>query len=338
VSAATRIGLIGCGLIARRAHLPAFAADPQADLVAVASGHVETARAAAEQFAVPRIYASWQELVADPEIDAVAICTPNALHAEITIAAARAGKHVLVEKPMAVMLAEADAMLDAARTAGVVLMVAHNLRFQPLYAEARRQLASGAIGRIFAARGVFGHAGPDEAWGATSDWFWREETAGGGALIDLGIHMVDILRWFVGEPVVEVMAMTARAQKPTFADDNAQVLLRFAGGALASMQASWTVRPFADRQVVVHGELGRLSLDPGAPQPLVLHLQDGVGQRTVAPELPAGGPLDNLYAHFVRSVREGVHPISDGAESRESLAAVLAAYESARNGRAVRPG
>ncbi len=336
--APTRIGLIGCGLIARRSHLPAFAADPHAELLAVSSGHIATARAAAEQFGVPRVYENWQEVVADPDIDAVSICTPNALHAQITIAAARGGKHVLVEKPMAVTLAEADAMLAATSVAGVVLMVAHNLRFQPLYAAAQRELAAGAVGRIFSARGVFGHAGPDEAWGATNDWFWREDAAGGGTLIDLGIHMADILRWFVGEPVVEVMAMTARAQKPTFADDNALVLLRFAGGALASMQASWTARPFADRQVVVHGELGHLALDPAAEQPLLLHLQDSAGHRSVVPELPKSGPSNSLYTHFVRAVREGVHPNSDGAESRESLAVVLAAYESARTGRALRPG
>ncbi|HLZ70265.1 MAG TPA: Gfo/Idh/MocA family oxidoreductase [Dehalococcoidia bacterium] len=334
--AATGIGLVGCGLIARRAHLPAFAADPHARLVAVASGHVGTAQAAAAQFSVLRVYAHWQELVADPEIDAVSICTPNALHAQIAIAAARAGKHVLVEKPMAVSLAEADAMIEAARAAGTVLMVAHNLRFQPLFAAARRELAADAIGRIFSARGVFGHAGPDGARGATSDWFWREDAAGGGALLDLGIHMVDILRWFVGEPVVDVMAMTARVQKPTFADDNALVLLCFAGGALATMQASWTARPGVDRLVTVQGERGRLVLDPAAAQPLLLLYSDGAGQRSAA--APPSDSADSLYAHFVRAVREGVHPISDGAEARASLAVVLAAYDSARGGKAVRPG
>lgn len=174
-----RVALIGCGLVAQRSHLPAYAACPGAELVAVASGHLESARAAAAEFGVPRVLGRWEDVIADPAIDAVDICTPNTLHAPIAIAAARAGKHVLVEKPMATTLAGADAMLAAAEETGVTLMVAHNLRFAPVYETVKRILSEGVIGRVFSAGGIFMHAGPDEFWGATSDWFWREELAGG---------------------------------------------------------------------------------------------------------------------------------------------------------------
>jgi UDP-N-acetylglucosamine 3-dehydrogenase len=335
VSAApTRIGVIGCGLIARRTHLPAYAASADADLVAVCSGRRASAESAAAEFGVRRVHDDWRALIADPEIDAVDICAPNALHAPIAIAASQAGKHVLVEKPMALSLAEADAMIAAARAAERVLMVAHNLRYQPVYEAIKRIVADGLIGRPLAARGVFMHAGPDEFWGATSDWFWQEQAAGGGALLDMGIHMIDLLRWFIDEPVVEVEAMTARLAKPTFADDNAFVLLRFAGGAIASMQASWTARPFPDREVVIHGERGHVALGRAQGEPPALHVQDGGPEtaRKVDIALPAVSALVNPFVHFLRVVREGIPPLTSGEEGRATLAVTLAAYEAARSG------
>jgi UDP-N-acetylglucosamine 3-dehydrogenase len=237
-----RVAVIGAGLVAQRSHLPAYLASEEAELTAVVSGRAETAARVAAEFGNPRVLPTWEEATADPEIEAIDVCTPNHLHAPIAIAAARAGKHVIVEKPMALSVAEADAMVAAAREAGVVLMVAHNLRYVPIYETVKQVVSDGTIGRPLAVRGVFMHAGPDEFWGATSDWFWQSDQAGGGALFDMGIHMIDLVRWFVGEPVAEVTAMTARSVKPTPFDDNAIALLRFAGGAIASVQASPTAR------------------------------------------------------------------------------------------------
>lgn len=331
-----RVAVIGCGLIARRTHMPAYVEAEEAELTAVVSGHLESARAAAAEFGQLRVLTSWQEAVADPAIDAIDICTPNSLHAPIAIAAAHAGKHVLAEKPMAVTLAEADAMIDAARQAGVVLMIAHNLRFAPIYEAIKRVMREGVIGEPLSARGSFMHSGPDDHWGAASDWFWREETAGGGSLLDLGIHMIDLLRWFIDRPVLEVSAMTARVLKPTYADDNAVVLMRFAGDVLASVQTSWTARPTPDQQVMIHGTLGHLRLDAAAAQPLTVHLQDAGGQRTLVPEVLAASAFVNPFVHFLRCILDGARPLTSGEEGRVSLAVALAAYEAARSGRAVR--
>ena len=331
-----RVAVIGCGLIARRAHLPAFVAAEEAELSAVVSGHIESARAAAAEFGEPRVLQTWQEAVADPAIDAIDICTPNSLHAPIAIAAARAGKHVLVEKPMAVTLLEADAMIAAAREAGVVLMIAHTLRFVPIYEAIKLALSDGVIGEPLTARAIFMHAGPDDYWGAASDWFWREETAGGGSLLDLGIHMIDMLRWCIDRPVIEVAAMTARALKPTFADDNAFVLMRFAGDVLASVQTSWTAVPSPDRQIAIHGTLGHVFMNLAATPPLTIQLADGAGERTMVPDLPAVSPLGNPFVHFLRCILDDAPPLTSGEEGRASLAVALAAYESARNGRSVR--
>ena len=331
-----RIGVVGAGLIARRAHLPAYAADPLADLSGVCSGHRANAEAAAREFGVRRVYGSWEEMVADPGIEAIDICAINSLHAPVAIAALHAGKHVLVEKPMALTLAEADAMLTAAHRAERVLMVAHNLRYEPVFETAKRLLNEGVIGAVRAIRGTFMHAGPDESWGATSAWFWQEEEAGGGALIDLGVHTIDLIRWLMaGDPVTEVEAMTARLEKPTFADDNAIVLLRFGSGVLGSVQASWTARPVPEVNLVVHGGRGRLWIERGTSRPIVLHVaKEGGGFERLTPELPAAGALGNPFSHFVRVVREGVAPRSSGQDGRNTLAVTLAAYEAARTRRA----
>ena len=227
-------------------------------------------------------------------------------------------------------------MIAAAEGAGVVLAVAHNLRFVPIYAEMQKLLSDGAIGRIFSARGFFMHAGPDEFWGATSNWFWDEGQAGGGSLLDMGIHMIDLLRWMVGKPVLEVSAMTARVLKPTFADDNAMVLMRFEGDILATVQSSWSARPVPDRQIAIHGELGNLMMGRSSDEPLALNLQDGDGARKVLPAIPSSNPLGDPFVNFVRAIRDGVPPLVTGGEGRTSLAIALAAYQSADTGKVVK--
>lgn len=333
-----RIGLVGAGLIARRSHLPAFAALDRARVTAVASGRVESAQSASDEFSIDRVYGSWQELVADPEIDAVDICAVNSLHAPIAIAAARAGKHVLVEKPMAISLPEADEMISAAGEAGVILMVAHNLRFAPVFGELKRLVDKEVIGPVHSVRAAFMHAGPDESWGATSDWFWLEDTAGGGAVLDLGIHMIDLLRWIIDRPVLEVSAMVSRMTKPTFAEDNAIVIMRFAGDVLASVQTSWTARPFPDNQVVVQGEQGRIIVGRTAAEPIVVYRQGAGEIEKEAPEVPTDSRYGNLFEHFVETALNGSAPLVSGRDGRDSLAVALAAYESARSLRSVSPG
>lgn len=331
-----RVGLIGAGLVAQRAHLPAYAESPEADLVALASGRLEMAKEVASRFGIPHVHELWQDLVADPEVEAVDVCAPNYLHAEMAITAARAGKHVLVEKPMALSLEEAGAMIEAAQAAGVTLMVAHNLRFVPIYEQVKRIVQEGVIGRPLAARGVFMHAGPDEFWGADSDWFWRPEMAGGGSLLDMGVHMIDLMRWFIDRPVVEVTAMTSRLLKPTPFDDNAFVIMRFDDGLLAGVQSSWSARPQPDRQVTIHGELGYVAMGRVPAEPLLVHVKDGEGERRYAPEVPKTSDLVNPFVHFLRCIRSGERPLTNGEEGRKTLEVALAAYESAKNGRSVK--
>lgn len=331
-----RIAVIGAGLMAVRYHLPELARLPLAEVVAICNAREATARAVAERFQVQSFSTDWREVVRRGDVDAVDILTPNALHAPIAIAAARAGKHVLVEKPLATSLADADAMLAAAREAGVLLMTAMNLRFVPLYEAAHAYLSGGALGRIVSMRGVFGHAGPERTWGSTSPWFWDTTQAGGGALLDLGIHMIDLLRWLSGLEVVEVMAMLATLEKPVQAEDTAMALLRFDGGAIGLLEAAWTARPEIDRGIVMQGTRGVLHIGRTPQEPLLALLEEGDRLRTDRPAVPEPGDAAGPATHFITCINEARQPRVGGAEGRADLAVILAAYESARSGRLVR--
>ncbi len=316
------MGVIGCGAIARRAHLPALLA-AGADVVAFASRSRTSAEAAqAEASGRGDVIDDWRRVLDRDDVDAVAICTPNGLHAEMAIAAARAGKHVLVEKPIACTLADADAMVAAAAQAGVLLMTAHNLRFFAPFVAAREAVARGDVGTIVAVRAAFGHAGP-QAWAPESTWFFDPAQAGGGALIDLGIHVADLLRAVTGDDVVEVAAMTTGSA--TAVEDAGMALLRFAGGATGSLHASWIAKPGPDHQLTIFGTDGTLHLDSGTP----LTLRPTAGE---SHKVPPPSEVVDPYAAFVNSVATGAPLPVTGEDGRAALAIIDAAYRAASSG------
>lgn len=319
------IGIVGCGTIARRGHLPGFKA-AGANIAAFASRTLASAEAAASEWGSGKVLADWRELVALDEVEAVDVCTPNALHAEIAVAAARAGKHVLVEKPIAATLDQADAMVAAAREAGVILMTAHNVRYAAPMIAMRDEVAGGAIGDVVGVRAAFGHGGP-RAWAPDSDWFFDPEQSGGGALIDLGIHVTDLLRAVVGDEVEQVSAVL---RPGAFVEDAAQVILRFSRGAIASMHISWIVEGGRDLELHLFGNEGSLHFTGSGP-PLV---RRGAGE----PQ-PVAVPQDppSLFADFLGAVASGSPPPVTGEDGRAALAIVDAAYRSAREGRTLSP-
>ncbi len=332
-----RIAVLGCGLIAERAHFPAYAASEVAEVTVVMSRDQSKAERFRAQYGANAALSDWREAINRDDVDAVDICLPNSLHAPAAIAAAQAGKHILVEKPMATSLEETNAMVTAARTHGVKLMVAQNMRFVPLIEQAKQALDSGLIGRIIAIRGVFNHSGPDDYWGAQSNWFYDSSEAGGGALIDLGIHIADIIRWFKPTPVATVSAMVNTVEKPTKMEDNGMALLQFADNTLGYFQASWVYKPKREVNVVVQGEYGTLFVGVDPAQPLFADVRTPTNEEgeRVPIEVPVESRHGNLYDYFARSIAEDREPFISGEEGQASLAVILAAYRSARTGQQV---
>lgn len=318
-----RIGLIGCGTVARRFHLPAFRA-AGADVVAFSSRSPASAEAAASEWGSGKVIGDWRELLSIDEIDAIDVCTPNASHAELAIAAARAGKHVLVEKPIATTLDEADAMISAARSANTILMTAHNVRYAPPFVAVAQEIESGSLGEIAAVRAAFGHAGP-QVWAPNAEWFLDRTLSGGGALMDLGVHVADLLRALLSDEVAEVGAMLSGSND---VEEAAQVIMRFEGGAIASMHISWVATPAPDHQLTILGSNGTIHLDSATPPVF----RSATGE---AHELEMKGEPDNPYRAFVSAVESGSEAPVTGEDGRAALAIVLAAYRAAEERRMV---
>jgi predicted dehydrogenase len=321
-----RIAMLGCGTVARRYHLPVLRRCDDVEVTAFASRTLTSAAAAAEECGGGDVSSDWRSIIGRDDVEAVDICSPNAFHREQAVAAAKAGKHVLVEKPMASTVEEADEMIAAAEAAGVVLHVAHNMRYAPAIVAMRDAVTR--VGRIAGVRTAFGHSGPRD-WAPDSTWFFDPKLSGGGALIDLGIHAIDFVRYVTGLEVDEVAAMTFGTEA---VEDAGHVIMRFEGGAIGYVNASWVARPAPDFALAVFGTEGTLRLDASRPP----SFRSASGEKEEL-EIPAS--ISSPYEDFVRAVRGGQAPgpasPASGADGRAAVAIVSAAYESARTGKAV---
>ena len=231
-----RVATIGTGWI-MPFHASAVRAFPGASLVAAANHRPESLERFADAFDIRRRTTQWEELAEDPGVDAVVIGTPNVLHAPQAIAMLRAGKHVLVEKPMATTLADANAMAAEARAGGSRLMVAHCWRFHEDVRRLRRRIEQGELGEIVKTRGYGVHAG----WGPDG-WFTDPALAGGGALMDMGVHAIDTARFLLGDPSparVRAVVGTRYAGGRYEVDDDAVVLVTWSDGTNSLIESGW---------------------------------------------------------------------------------------------------
>jgi 1,5-anhydro-D-fructose reductase (1,5-anhydro-D-mannitol-forming) len=321
-------GLIGASTIAREWMIGAIRSQPGCEVVAVMSSDPTRAARYAAENGIPAHYASLSALLADGRVDAVYVSTTNQLHREQTVAAARAGKHVLCEKPLAVTAFEAREMVAACDKAGVVLATNHHLREAATHRRIRDLVRSGAIGRPHYAR-VF-HAGllPPHLQG----WRLKEPAAGGGAILDLTVHDVDLLRFVLGADPVEVVSLSQQAGLASGSlEDGAMTVFRFDNGVLAQLHDAFTV-PFARTGLEVHGSEGSIvGRDVMTQRPageVVLRTKDGERVESLVHE--------DLYARtvaaFLAAVRGQGKPSATGEDGYRSLLAALATVEAARTG------
>jgi predicted dehydrogenase len=267
------IGIIGTGF-ARKVQIPAFMACDGAAIASVSSGSLENAKSTAEEFSVGHFSSDWRETVKHPDVDLVCITTPPNLHREMTLFAIEHGKHILCEKPMAMNVAEAEEMRDAAAGKPILALIDHELRFQPGRQIARDMIREGAIGKIRHAKAIFQapHRGD-----ASLPWnWWSDLGAGGGALGAIGSHVIDSFNWFLGSGIETVSCQLHShikerrdahgEMKAVTTDDEANMLLRFADGpsvwdATGLVSMSMLEIPKYQNRMEFYGTEGALRID-----------------------------------------------------------------------------
>jgi UDP-N-acetyl-2-amino-2-deoxyglucuronate dehydrogenase len=339
-------GIIGCGMISTF-HARAIADVRGAKLV----GGFDNLPAAADKFAANcacKAYHNLNDLLADPEIDVVTIGTPSGAHLEPAVAAARAGKHVIVEKPLEITLRRCDKIIAECEKAGVTLSTVFPSRFHDASRELKRAVEKGRFGRLTLGDAIV-------KWYRTQAYYdsgaWRGtwELDGGGALMNQAIHSVDLLAWLMG-PAVEVCAKTALLVHQRIAvEDTAVATVHFANGALGVIEASTAVYPGYLKRIEIHGSAGSAIL---AEEDLVkwdfakkTKADDAILQKMASRKSSGGGAADpaaighhghaRQFQDVVNAIRKGVKPLIDGPEGRKSVEIILAIYKAAETGRAV---
>jgi len=332
VAAPLGVAVLGCGRMGRR-RAEAVARSPEARLVAVADTDPDRAAALGKDLGVP-VAASPEAAIADPNVGAVVICTPNTLHARLATAALDAGRHVFLEKPMAPTLAEARELVERARAAGRLLCTGSNLRFFQNVRRAREIVRSGALGPLLFARGWVGHDG----WVlTTSPWSRDPAMIGeGGTLLDNGCHIIDVSRWVLGaEPVeAEGTAFHRLHELPPSIEDNFVGLLTLTGGVPLSFHCSWTEWN-GYLYLEIYGASGRLVIDSRGEAALCAFYP-----RKGDPEIAdfAGAPRDSFAREIGEFVRAAAGSSADlslatGADGERVIAAIATLYRAAREQR-----
>lgn len=334
-----RIALVGCGRISKN-HFDAIEKSEGMQLVAVADINPERASEVGTHYGVPS-FPSLEEMLAGVECDIVAITTPSGLHAEQGIIAARAGKHVLCEKPMAISLESADALIKACDDAGVNLFVVKQNRLNPPIQLLKRAVQKGRFGRIHTANCTVHWSRPQEYYDQAP---WRGTWAlDGGAFMNQASHYVDLIQWLVG-PVDSVVAKTATQARRIEAEDSGAAVLQFKSGAIGILDVTMLTYPRnLEGSITILGDKGSAKIGGTAVNKVEHWLFADYDDDDKLIEASATNPPSvygfghiGYYRNVVDVLRGEALPDTNGAEGRKSLALILAIYESSRTGCSVK--
>lgn len=335
----TKVGvaLVGTGL-AGAMHTAGLRLVPAANIRGAVGTSAEKAARFAERMSLPRGYRDLEECLADPQVEVVHICTPPHTHPELALRIAAAGRHVLVDKPLARNVAEADEIIEACGAAGVLLCGLFQHRHIPLCRSVKDAIDQGRLGRIYLADCVVKWWRTDEYYRG-STWRARYATEGGGALINQAIHSIDLLQWLVG-PVSLVSGHTTTAAHDIETEDVGVAVLRLGNGAIGVLEGTTACYPGFPERIEIHGTGGSVILDEGRRR-VEWHLrgeavrvEEGGVQQGNAADPAAVSPEAHAaaFTDFLEAVRSGRPPAVDGREARKALEIVEAVYRSSAQG------
>jgi predicted dehydrogenase len=337
-----RVALIGSQFEAE-IHAESFKLVPNAEMFAVASPTEAHVKPFAQKHGIPHWFTDYRKMLEMDEISLVALSAPNDLHCRMTLDCAAAGKHVIVEKPFALNMREADQMIEACRKARVKCMYAEELCFTPKYVRVKQLADEGAFGKVFLVKQSEKHSGPH------APWFWDVTRSGGGVTMDMGCHAIEFFRWFLGKPkAVSVLADmgTYVHRDKTRGEDTATIIVRFENDAQGMAEESWARQGGMDDRVEVFGSLGCAYANLHMGNAIQTYSEAGYGY-VVEKATTAHGWTYTTWeeiwnygfpqemAHFVDCVKNDKEPIETGEDGRATLEILQAAYASAGQGRRI---
>lgn len=342
-----RVGIIGCGRIAQVRHIPEYQDNPDCQIVGYFDLNEERAKQLAEKFG-GKVYHSYQEMLEDPEIDAVSVCTANCTHAEISIAAMEAGKNVLCEKPMAMSEKDCEAVDQTVLRTKRIFMVDHNQRFTKAHQKAKELIDAGEIGKILTFRTIFGHKGP-ETWSidpGKATWFFDKKRAIFGAMADLGIHKTDIICYLVGSQVAKVSAVMATLDKVDAGgnkigvDDNVIAIYTMKNGVVGTMTASWTYYGKEDNSTTIYGTNGCMKIYYEDMPSIVIDYRDGTRATYDMEPMQTNDQQtkSGVMDEFIDCVKNYRKPEVSADVALAAMRAIFAAQRSSEEGREVETG
>ena len=338
-----RVAILGGGFITD-IHMESYHRFvPEATVTAVYTRKAEKAKAFAEKYHIPEWYDDIDTLLKKADCDVVDICLPNYLHADATLKAAAAGKHIIIEKPLSVTLEEADKMINACKKAGVKLMYAEELCFAPKYERARHMVKEGAIGEIYMLKQAEKHSGPH------SDWFYDVNLAGGGVLMDMGCHGIAWFRWMLNNSkAISVYATmnTVLHKGRTKGEDNSVVIIEFENGIIGVVENSWAKHGGMDDRSEIHGTGGVIYADLFMGNSAISYSKHGYGYAMEKADTTVGWSFTvfeeafnqgypHELQHFIDCVQNNKQPVVTGEDGRAVLEIIYAAYASAGSGKKI---
>jgi predicted dehydrogenase len=329
-----KVALVGVGVAGQVSHIPAWKKLENVELVALCDRDLEKAQRVAQRFGVARATTEYDEILADPEIDVVDVCTPNFLHAPLAIAALESGKHVLVERPIARNASEAEKMVKAADKADRLLACALAHRFREDTRILKKFVDRGELGDVFYAKAGWLRQRTD--W-RTEEWRQQKQVSGGGVLMDLGVQMLDLTLHILGNPQVESVSASAHRAGKAEVEDSLVALVRLAGGCVLNLEVTWGLLMEKDFAYVnLFGQSGAALWNP-----LRIHkgMHGSLVNVTPAVDSPRNVYKQSIEAqveHFAESVRKGQTGSAAAREVLEVMRIVDAIYRSAELGKEVR--
>jgi len=324
-----RFGIVGAGVITP-SHARAIRDHAEdAELAAICDIQVEKAKKLAAEFGAQRVYADYEQMLKQDDIDVIDICLPSGLHAKFGIAAARAGKHVLCEKPLDISLENIDALIKACRDHRVKLGTIDQRRTMPQAVLARKAVQEGKLGRMVLGDAYLKYYRSPEYY-RSAGWRGTWELDGGGALMNQGVHGIDLIQWMMGD-VESVFARSAPLVRDIPVEDTAVAVLKYKNGAFGVIQGATSVYPEQQTRFELHGENGTVIFDDkGFRQWKFLNSEEE------APALPDQAALASghtvLVGDMIEAIREDREPMVNGPEARKAVELIMAIYESARTG------